>query len=100
MQRSRLIGSIVGALVTLAIARPMAALAGDTTTTLAIDGMHCGLCASAVIKALKQVGGVKTVEVSVSDKRAVVVADDSVQSDALVAAVGSAGFTAAVAAGR
>jgi copper chaperone CopZ len=83
------------ALVVLVV--PMAAAAGDTTTRLTIEGMHCALCAPAVSKALKEVEGVENVNVSVDDKQAVVVADESVTAEALTAAVAKAGFTATVA---
>lgn len=83
-------------LVALTLLVPMATFAGEATTTLVIDGMHCALCGPAVRKALQQVDGVKTVDVSVSDKRAVVVADQSVQSRTLIAAVAKAGFSATV----
>jgi copper chaperone CopZ len=73
---------------------PQGATAGNVTTTLTIEGMHCALCAPAVTKALERVDGVKSVEVSVEDKRAVVVADEAIEPEALVAAVAKAGFEA------
>ncbi len=76
---------------------PVAALAGDVTTTLAIRDMTCSLCAPAVTRALKEVTGVKSVEVSLDERRVVVLADEAVSAEALVAAVGRAGFTATVA---
>ena len=72
-------------------------MAGDATTTLVVDGMTCGFCVPAVTKALRQVDGVKTVQVSLADKQAVVVAKESVKPDVLIAAVANAGFLARVA---
>jgi copper chaperone CopZ len=91
---NRMIKGIVASLVLLS---PLIALAGDATTTLVIDGMHCALCAPAVTKALKQVHGVKTVDVSLPDKRAVVMADEAVKPETLIAAVAKVGFSATVA---
>jgi periplasmic mercuric ion binding protein len=94
---NRVMNGLRAGLVTVALLVPMAARAGEATTTLVIDGMHCAVCAPAVTKALKQVDGVRAVDVSVSEKRAVVVADESVQSEMLIAAVAKAGFSATVA---
>ncbi len=88
---------IKGIVLSLVLLLPVAALAGDAATTLAIDGMHCAVCAPAVTKALKQVDGVKTVDVSLAEKRAVVVAADTVKPELLVAAVAKVGFSATVA---
>jgi copper chaperone CopZ len=85
------------ALVTIALLFPVCAAAGEVTTRLIIDGMHCALCAPAVTKALKQVAGVTAVTVSATDRQAVVVADDSIKAEALIAAVAKAGFSATVA---
>lgn len=87
-------------LVTLGVLWPLAVSAAEATTTLVIHGMHCALCAPAITKALKRVDGVKTVEVSVADERAVVVADESVTAEALIAAVGTVGFAATVTKGK
>ncbi len=87
---------IKGLVVSLVLLSPLIVFAGDAATTLAIDGMHCALCAPAVTKALKQVDGVKTVDVSLADKRAVVVADDTVKPESLIAAVAKVGFSATV----
>jgi copper chaperone CopZ len=88
---------ILFALVALALLLPIGAVAGERTMQLRIDGMHCSLCAPAIAKALEQVEGVENVNVSVSEKRAVVMADDSVTAEALIAAVAKAGFTASLA---
>ncbi len=88
---------IKGIVVSLVLLSPLIVFAGDAATTLAIDGMHCAVCAPAVTKALKQVDGVKTVNVSLAEKRAVVVAADTVTPESLVAAVAKVGFSATLA---
>jgi mercuric ion binding protein len=84
-------------LLAVALLAPLAAAAGEITTRLHIEGMHCALCAPAVSKALKEVEGVKNVSVSADDKQAMVVTDESVTAEALTAAVVKAGFSATVA---
>lgn len=49
-----------------------------STTTLAVEGMTCGACTSAVESGLKDVPGVKSVNVSLLSERAVVEHDASV----------------------
>lgn len=92
--------TIKGIVVSLVLLSPLGAFAGDTATTLVIEGMHCALCAPAVTKALKQVDGVKSVDVSLAEKRAVIRADDAVKPESLIAAVAKAGFSATVAEGK
>jgi copper chaperone len=65
-------------------------------TTLRISGMTCNGCVKHVDKALRGVPGVSAVEVSLPDQRAKVVHEDSAPVQALVTAVESAGYTAAV----
>jgi len=65
------------------------------TTTLRITGMTCNGCVKHVDKALRGVPGVTAVEVSLPEQRAKVVHDDTASVTALVAAVESAGYTAA-----
>ena len=84
-------------LVLVALFAPIAAAAGEITTRLNIEGMHCALCAPAVTRALKGVEGIKNVTVSAADKQVVVVANESVTADALTAAVARVGFSATVA---
>lgn len=87
-------------LAIVAVLVPMVAAAGERTTRLEIEGMHCSLCAPAVTKALKDVEGVKSATVSLADEEAVVVADESVTAEALTAAVAKAGFSATLATGN
>ena len=61
---------------------------------LAIEGMHCGACASRVRTALEEVAGVRSAEVSLEDGEARVEAEEGTPSDALVAAVERAGYGA------
>lgn len=64
------------------------------TWTMDVEGMACQGCASSVENALKEVEGVREVEVSLDDERARVVADDGVAGNALVGAVEKAGYAA------
>jgi len=90
----RIARGIVSWLFAAVLLFPAASLAADVTTTLAVDGMTCGLCAKAVTKALEQVEGVEDAKVSFQDKRAVVVADEAVKIEALITAVRKAGYKA------
>ena len=62
------------------------------STTLKVDGMTCMHCVAAVKKALEQVPGVESAEVSLDKARAVVTGDANVQ--AMVAAVKEEGYSA------
>ncbi len=48
------------------------------TTTLHVEGMTCGSCATAVKRVLKNVNGVKNAQVSFSEKKGVVTYDPAV----------------------
>ena len=82
----------IAAIVLLATA----ALAGEVHTTLALSGLSCVTCSTAVTKALKQMTGVRAVEVSEDRQRATVIADDSVPAEALTEAVRQLGYGAEV----
>ena len=58
--------------------------------------MTCNNCVKHVDKALRAVSGVTSVEVSLPDQTAKIVHGDTTQVPALVAAVESAGYDAAV----
>lgn len=62
------------------------------STTLKVDGMTCMHCVGAVKKALEQVPGVESAEVSLKKAQAVVTGDADVQ--AMVAAVKEEGYSA------
>lgn len=64
-------------------------------TTLRITGMTCNGCVKHVDQALRKVPGVSAVEVSLPEQRAKIVHEDSAPMTALIAAVESAGYTAA-----
>jgi copper chaperone CopZ len=64
-------------------------------TTLLISGMTCNGCVRHVDKALRSVAGVSAVEVSLPDQRAKIVHDESAPIASLIAAIESAGYSAA-----
>lgn len=59
---------------------------------LSIEGMMCNHCVNHVETALKAVGGVSKVEVSLQNKSAKVVCNDYVDEEALISAVEKAGY--------
>lgn len=61
------------------------------TVVLKIEGMSCSHCQARVQKALEEVPGVKSVEVSLEKKEAVVTGDD-LDVKALAHAVTAAGY--------
>jgi copper chaperone len=65
-----------------------------TTIELDITGMTCDHCVRSVTNALKDVPGVSDAVVSLDDKQATVTAE-SVDIEALIAAVEEEGYTAA-----
>ena len=89
-------------ITTLALAAMLSCLlvapsaqAEDTKVTLKVDGMMCSACSAKVTEALKQVDGVKSAEVSLDKKQAIVCFDFSKTSaDKLIAAVTKAEFKA------
>lgn len=62
------------------------------TIIIKIEGMSCGHCSKRVEDALKNIEGVKEVNVSLDDKQAVVTAEDTAAEDALKEAVAEAGY--------
>ena len=62
------------------------------STTLNVNGMTCMHCVGAVKKALEQVPGVETAEVSLEKAQAVVTGDADMQ--AMVAAIKEEGYSA------
>ena len=64
------------------------------STTLKVNGMTCMHCVGAVKKALEQVPGVETAEVSLEKAQAVVTGDADVQT--MVAAIKEEGYSAEV----
>jgi len=69
------------------------AATADAKVTIPVGGMTCGGCVNNVTGKLKAVEGVKTVEVNLEAKRAVVTYDaGKCSTKALVAAIADAGF--------
>lgn len=62
------------------------------TKIIKIDGMTCSHCSSHVGKALSELSGVLSVNVSLEDKCATVECGDELSNDALNDAVYNAGF--------
>lgn len=60
--------------------------------TIIIEGMSCGHCSKRVEDALKSVKGVKSIEVDLEEKKAVVVLKGEIENDVLKSAVEDIGF--------
>ena len=74
-----------------------AALAGETTVTLAVQNMYCSACPITVKSSLEAVPGVAKVAVSYADKTAVVTFDDAKTAvPALISATTNAGYPSAL----
>ena len=67
----------------------------DSTITLSVPGMSCGHCEAAVKTEVGKVPGVSSVSVDL-DSKDVVIAGESLDLDALIAAVDEAGYEATV----
>lgn len=62
------------------------------TKIIFIEGMSCGHCSKRVEEALKSVKGVKSVSISLEEKKADVVLKTDVDNETLKAAVEGVGF--------
>ena len=62
------------------------------TKTIFIEGMSCGHCSKRVEEALKAVKGVKSVSISLEEKKAEVVLKTDVNNETLKVAVEDVGF--------
>ena len=60
--------------------------------TIFINGMSCGHCSKRVEAALKSVNGVKSVKVSLDEKKADVVLKNDIDNDVLKKTVEDVGF--------
>ena len=60
--------------------------------TIFINGMSCGHCSKRVEDALKSVNGVKSVKVSLEEKKAYVILKNDVDNEILKNAVEEVGF--------
>ncbi|MDR0784357.1 MAG: heavy-metal-associated domain-containing protein [Treponema sp.] len=63
-------------------------------TILNVEGMSCEHCVNHVTKEIKSVNGVKSVKVSLKDKKATIVHKDDISVEALKAAIVTAGYEA------
>ncbi|MBT3306262.1 MAG: mercuric transport protein periplasmic component [Alphaproteobacteria bacterium] len=82
----------------LFLASAPGAMAKESSVTLSVKGMTCASCPYIVKKSLSSVKGVKTVKVSLEERKAWVVFDDAqANTDQLTAATGAMGFPSAVA---
>jgi len=72
-----------------------AAWAGEKTVTLDVQNMTCALCPFTVSTAIKAIPGVRSVDVSVENKSAIVLFDDDVSTvDTIAQASTDAGYPA------
>ena len=60
--------------------------------TIIIEGMSCGHCSKRVEDALKSIDGVKSVSVSLEDKKAEIVLKKDISNEILKTAVEEIGF--------
>ena len=65
-----------------------------TTTEYQVSGMTCGHCEMSVREEVAQIAGVGQIEVSAGTGRLVVTADQPLADEAVLAAVGEAGYSA------
>ncbi len=69
----------------------------DSTISLKIEGMHCGMCVSRIEKALKELDGVSEATVNLEENRADVRYESgSVKTEELIAAVEESGYNASI----
>jgi len=74
---------------------PSAGAARDSRLTIPVEGMACGQYASRITSALRQIDGVKSVDVSLDKKRAVVTCDAAkVRPEQVLRAINDLGFKA------
>ena len=66
-----------------------------TTTTITVQGMTCGHCASAVREELGRLEGVAAVDVALDSGAVAVTSDGPLRPEDLAAAVDEAGYTIA-----
>lgn len=89
---------LTGALLFSLLLGGTTALAGEQAVTLTVDGMTCASCPYQVEAALKKVDGVKSIDVSLAQRKAVVTFDDEKATvTTLTKATTDAGFPSALA---
>ena len=64
------------------------------TKTIFIEGMHCAHCSKRVEEALKAIKGVKSVEISLEEKKAEVILKSDVKDEVLKQSIENIGFEA------
>ena len=62
------------------------------TKTIFIEGMSCGHCSKRVEEALKNVKGVKSIEVNLEEKKAIVVLKVDIENEVLKSIIEDIGF--------
>jgi mercuric ion binding protein len=83
--------SLIASLLLATVSLPV--LAAEQTVTLAVPGMTCAACPITVKAALNKVEGVKRVDVSYEERKAVVTFEDTLASvTALTEATTNAGY--------
>ncbi|ERJ22394.1 Periplasmic mercury(+2) binding protein [Campylobacter concisus UNSW3] len=76
----------------LVLALLVAASYADKKIKISVPSMHCPLCTAIVRKAALSVEGVKKADVSLKERKAVVIADDKVDEKELLKAVDATGY--------
>ena len=76
----------------LVLALLVAASYADKKIEILVPSMHCPLCTAIVRKAALSVDGVKKADVSLKERKAVVIADDNVDEKELLKAVDATGY--------
>lgn len=61
--------------------------------TLTVEGMHCQKCVARITEALKQIGGVKKVNVDLEKKSVNVISKVEIDRDVLAEAIEKLGFS-------
>ena len=76
----------------LVLALLVAASYADKKIEILVPSMHCPLCTAIVRKAALSVDGVKKADVSLKERKAVVIADDKLDEKELLKAVDATGY--------
>lgn len=70
----------------------VAASYADKKIEISVPSIHCPLCTAIVRKAVLGVEGVRKADVSLKERKAVVIADDNVDEKELLKAVDATGY--------
>ncbi len=94
---TRRLASVALALAVLWAAPVFAEQDATDTQIFAVEGMTCALCGKAISKSLREVEGVREIQVDQDAERVIVVTSPEVAADSLLAAIESAGnYTASL----